>query len=66
MTPDDLVGPMEIAAMLGLKLRTVHQYKSRGLMPPAATVISGTTLWRRTDIVEWDRDRVTKPGGRHG
>ena len=62
----ELVGPAEAAQLTGLKVLTIHQYRSRGLMPEPVRVISRTPLWEKQQILDWDRDRNTRPGARKG
>lgn len=48
------VGVLEVAAMLGVKDRTVHQWINRGLMPKAKWAsINGSRAWERQVILEW-------------
>lgn len=63
---NELVGPMEVADMTGLKLETVHQYRSRGQMPDPVVLISRTPVWTRDTINEWDEGRRTRAHTRRG
>jgi predicted DNA-binding transcriptional regulator AlpA len=55
---DDLVGASEVAAMFGVKLTTVYQWKSnRGVLPEPAALISGRDVWTKQQIRE--RAKVT-------
>jgi len=50
---DDLVGPAEVAAALGVAHRTVHQWRLRGVMPEPLVILTGTALWSWPDIESW-------------
>lgn len=52
-TPAVLVGPAEVANLLGVKSTTVHQWVARRLLPEPWATISGTRLWPRHEILEW-------------
>ena len=49
----ELVGPVEVAEMLGVAVNTVHVWRKRQLLPAVWAVISGTALWSRWEILEW-------------
>jgi very-short-patch-repair endonuclease len=57
----DLIGPQEVAELLGVEPNTVHQWRKRGdtirggAMPDPTAVISGVPLWTTEDIVNWAR-----------
>jgi predicted DNA-binding transcriptional regulator AlpA len=56
---DDLVGPQEVQALLGVSRARFYQLrdsKRAGFPEPAATV-SGTPIWNRNQIVEWNEAR---------
>lgn len=49
-----LVGQPEIAAMFGVKLATVHQWRNRHNLPdPDAVVSGGNPVWLRQRILDW-------------
>lgn len=50
-----LVGPHEVAAMLGVAPNTVAVWRYRRLMPDPAGTLSGTPLWRSADVARWAR-----------
>jgi predicted DNA-binding transcriptional regulator AlpA len=52
----ELVGPGEVAELLGVKAPTVHQWRHRGLMPDVVAVLTSTPIWRRSDVEAWARD----------
>lgn len=56
-----------VAELLGLALGTVHSYKSRGSMPGAddCPTCGYTPTWDRSDVVEWDRNRLGVGRPRH-
>lgn len=48
------VGVLEVAARLGVKDRTVHQWLNRGLMPPDDFgVVNGSRAWNWPTILGW-------------
>ncbi len=49
----ELVGPVEVAELLGTKANTVHAWASRQLLPAPWATVSGTRLYRRDDIEQW-------------
>lgn len=49
----ELVGPVEVAAMLEVKVDTVYQWVNRRRLPPPLAMVSGTRLWARADIEAW-------------
>lgn len=49
----DIVGPQEIALMLGVQVNTVHAWTKRGLMPAPERVISKVPLWTSDVISAW-------------
>jgi predicted DNA-binding transcriptional regulator AlpA len=56
MLARDLVGPVEIADICGVKPDTVYQWVSRGLLPAPWCTLSGTRLWARGEIEDWALD----------
>lgn len=62
----ELVGPVEVAAMLDVAANTIHQWVRRGVLPVPWAVVSGTRLWSRWEILEWadetGRGLVVDPG----
>lgn len=53
---DDLVGVQEIATMLGVQVRTVHQWQRRARLPERDTTVSGLPAWRRATVTAWARE----------
>lgn len=49
----DLVGPVEIAKLLGVQLATVYRWRTRNVLPDPQWTISGSPIWERTDILQW-------------
>jgi hypothetical protein len=49
----DIVGEAEIAARLGVKPNTVHQWAIRGLLPESEGTVSGRAAWRWSTIQAW-------------
>lgn len=50
---NQLVSFEEIGEMLGVQKSTVWAWSSRGKMPDPAVVVSGHSLWTRTEIEQW-------------
>lgn len=50
-----LVGPAEIAVMLGVDRSTVWQWVGRRRLPEPLAIVSGTRLWDRRAIMAWAR-----------
>lgn len=47
----------EIADLLDVKRRTVHQWRSRRVLPePDYGMVSGIPLWERETIIQWARE----------
>jgi hypothetical protein len=58
--PDELIGPPEVAPMIGLtNSRGVSVYRRRHPDFPAPRIERGTcVLWLRQDIEKWARERA--------
>ena len=56
---DDLLETKDIAALLGVRVATVRQYKLRGDLPPPDATAGRSPLWRRATIEQW---RAERPG----
>ncbi len=48
-----LIGPRELAQILGVKLGTVFSWMSRGIDLPPSIKIAGTTRWDPKDVEAW-------------
>lgn len=48
-----LVGMGEVAAMLGVQRRTVHQWRFRGVLPVADFELDTGPVWERATILRW-------------
>lgn len=48
-----LVGAQEIAARLGVAVGTVHQWRHRGILPPADFRLGMGDVWKWATIAEW-------------
>lgn len=47
------LGVKEVAEMLGVERRTVHQWTFRGAMPPADFEVNGLPSWDVSTILQW-------------
>lgn len=52
----DLVGPVGLAKMKGLRRARLDDLRYKGLVPEPDAVVSGTPLWRRARIDQWNPD----------
>lgn len=55
--PEDLVGPAEIAARLGVSPGLVRLWRHRGLMPEPVAVVSRAPVWEWADVAAWAQAR---------
>lgn len=58
------IGAQEIADLLDVQDRTVHQWIRRGLMPPPKwQTVNGSRAWDRRDVLKWagQTGRLTDP-----
>lgn len=53
----ELVGQTEIAAMLGVPANTVGVWIGRGKLPPPVATLACGRIWRRSEIVAWQKRR---------
>ena len=60
----ELVGPGEVAILLGVQRATIRQWRKRGQMPaPILSLLAGSgkgdrlPVWRTEDIIEWAQSR---------
>ena len=50
----DLVGPSEIATMLGVHRQQITLWRRKGTMPDPVAVLQGNRpVWHRSQIVTW-------------
>ncbi len=52
----DLVGPNEIADMLGVKRQTVYVWRNRRLIPEPEWTVSGSPIWQRKTVEKWAKE----------
>ena len=52
---DRLLGPSEVAHLLGCSTKTIRRMAERGKFPRATTIGVGTRAkrWRETDVLAW-------------
>ena len=60
----DLVGAQEIAGRLDVSIHTVHQWRTRKLLPAPDWRLGAGDIWQWTTIEAWAREtgRLTPPG----
>ena len=51
--PLDVVGLVELAALLGVERGTVRQWYHRGKLPDPDAVLAATPVWRTSTIERW-------------
>ena len=64
MTSEDIVGPSEMAELLGVTRRTVARYMKRPDFPGPLGRIAASPFWRRCDIEKWGKEQLPLPAGR--
>lgn len=60
---DPYLGAREVAELLNVRPRTVHQWRFRRRLPESDVVLHATNLWRRSTILRWagDTGRLRAP-----
>jgi len=48
-----IVGMSEVADLLGVKLRTVHQWRFRGILPVPDLIVNDSPAWKSSTIQRW-------------
>ena len=48
-----VVGMSEVADLMGVKLRTVHQWRFRGVLPAPDFTVNDGPAWKVTTIQKW-------------
>jgi prophage regulatory protein len=64
VSPEDLVGIAEIAAMLGVTGRTAHNYSLRLGFPEPYGRTAGGRVWLRADVEAWAKEALPLRIGR--
>lgn len=57
-----LLGPQEVADLLGCHRDTIRVWRRRRILPEPATHISGMPVWQRETIVGWAKETGRWPG----
>jgi predicted DNA-binding transcriptional regulator AlpA len=60
----DLVGPSEIAEMLGISRRTAFRYVARPGFPEPVGRVGRTTVWKRAAVERWAKKTLPLTEGR--
>jgi predicted DNA-binding transcriptional regulator AlpA len=63
MSPDDLLGLIDVARVLGISQSTAKNYARRPDFP-TPQVLSRGRVWRRADVEKWAKILPLKPGPR--
>jgi predicted DNA-binding transcriptional regulator AlpA len=58
----DLVGVAEVAALLQVTRRSVARYANRPDFPEPVVRLAAGPIWRRSDVLAWDRRTPRLPG----
>lgn len=60
---EPLLGAREVAALLGVKPRTVTQWGYRNLLPEPDLVVNSNRIWKRVTVLRWagDSGRLADP-----
>jgi len=48
-----ILGMAEVADLLGVKLRTVHQWRFRGVLPVPDFTVNDSPAWKMDTIQRW-------------
>lgn len=64
MSPDEVVGLVEIAELFGVTKRTAVRYAQREDFPEPLARLSAGLVWRRADAERWGRDHLPLRAGR--
>jgi predicted DNA-binding transcriptional regulator AlpA len=60
----DLVGPPEIATLLGVSRGSARRYVEHPTFPPPVARIRGNRMWAGSDVEKWARATLPLPGAR--
>lgn len=63
MSPDDLLGLLEVAELLGVSRSTAKNYARRADFP-AGEQLSRGRVWRRADVAKWSKANLPLKTGR--
>ena len=55
------IGVAEIAEMLGVKQRTVHQWHHRGILPERDFTVNDLPAWKPSTIIRWAKSTGRLP-----
>jgi predicted DNA-binding transcriptional regulator AlpA len=64
VSPEDLVGVSEIAAMFDVAKNTAWRWSQREDFPGPEARLSSGPIWKRTDVKAWGKQRLPLPAGR--
>jgi len=63
---EDVIGPDEIAALLGVTRRSVYRYAARQDFPQPVIRLGRSRGWARTAVEKWAHDRLPLAEGQRG
>jgi predicted DNA-binding transcriptional regulator AlpA len=64
MSPEDLVGISEIAAMYDVAKNTAWRWSQREDFPEPEARLSSGPIWKRPDVEVWGKNHLPLPAGR--
>jgi predicted DNA-binding transcriptional regulator AlpA len=64
VSPDEIVGLSEIAAMFGVTKRTAVRYSKRDDFPAPFARLTAGLVWDRAEVEAWGKEHLPLPPGR--
>jgi predicted DNA-binding transcriptional regulator AlpA len=64
VSPEDLLGMIDIARMLNVTVRTAQNYIARDDFPEPLGQIAAGRVWLRADVEKWAKETLPLPTGR--
>ena len=64
VSPEDLLGLVDIARLLNVTTRTVQNYVARDDFPEPIGRIAAGRVWLRADVERWAKETLPLPTGR--
>lgn len=55
-TPVEFLSVQDLAARLGVSTDTIWRWKRKGRFPNAVKMSPGTTCWRLSDIIDYEKN----------
>jgi hypothetical protein len=64
VSPEDLVGLVDISRLLGVTMATTQKYVDRDDFPEPLGRIAAGRVWLRADVERWAKETLPLPTGR--